>query len=149
MAALGIRTTRALAVVTTGAQILREGLQPGAVLTRVAESDVGGGTLECCANRGDTEAVRLLADYGIARHYPDATGAERPYRALLETVIDRTAELIASWQLIGFIHGVMNTDNLSIAGETIDYGPSASMDTFHPPPSSPSIHPTRPKPPSN
>jgi serine/tyrosine/threonine adenylyltransferase len=132
MAALGIRTTRALAVVTTGAQILREGLQPGAVLTRVAQSHVRVGTFEFFANRGDTEAVRLLADYVIARHYPDATGAERPYRALLETVIDRTAELIASWQLIGFIHGVMNTDNLSIAGETIDYGPCAFMDTFHP-----------------
>src|SRR5258707_9083590 len=102
------------------AQILREGLQPGAVLTRVAQSHVRVGTFEFFANRGDTEAVRLLADYVIARHYPDATGAERPYRALLETVIDRTAELIASWQLIGFIHGVMNTDNLSIAGETID-----------------------------
>jgi len=112
MAALGIRTTRALAVVTTGAQILREGLQPGAVLTRVAQSHVRVGTFEFFANRGDTEAVRLLADYVIARHYPDATGAERPYRALLETVIDRTAELVASWQLIGFIHGVMNTDNL-------------------------------------
>jgi uncharacterized protein YdiU (UPF0061 family) len=132
MAALGIRTTRALAVVTTGAQILREGLQPGAVLTRVAQSHVRVGTFEFFANRGDREAVRLLADYVIARHYPDATGAERPYRALLETVIDRTAELIASWQLIGFIHGVMNTDNLSIAGETIDYGPCAFMDTFHP-----------------
>src|SRR5438132_138570 len=125
-------TSPARAVVTTGAQILREGLQPGAVLTRVAQSHVRVGTFEFFANRGDTEAVRLLADYVIARRYPDATGAERPYRALLETVIDRTAELIASWQLIGFIHGVMNTDNLSIAGETIDYGPCAFMDTFHP-----------------
>jgi uncharacterized protein YdiU (UPF0061 family) len=132
MAALGIRTTRALAVVPTGAQIMREGLLPGAVLTRVARSHVRIGTFELFANRGDQEAVRLLADYVIARHYPDAAGAERPYRALLEAVIAHTAELIASWQLIGFIHGVMNTDNMSIAGETIDYGPCAFMDTFHP-----------------
>src|SRR6202023_1972887 len=109
MAALGIPTTRALAVTTTGERILREGVQQGAVLTRVARSHVRIGTFEYFANRGDGEAVRLLADYVIARHYPDATGAEQPYQALLETVIDRTAELIASWQLIGFIHGVMNT----------------------------------------
>ncbi len=132
MAALGIRTTRALAAVTTGKEILREGLQPGAVLTRVACSHVRVGTFEFFANRGDAEGERVLADYVIARHYPDAAGAERPYRALLEMVIGATAELIASWQLIGFIHGVMNTDNTSIAGETIDYGPCAFMDTFHP-----------------
>ena len=132
MAALGIRTTRALAAVTTGEQILRDGLSPGAVLTRVAESHVRVGTFELFAGRRDTEAVRLLADYVIARHYPDAAGAERPVLALLDMVIGRTAELIASWQLIGFIHGVMNTDNMSVVGETIDYGPCAFMDTFHP-----------------
>jgi serine/tyrosine/threonine adenylyltransferase len=132
MAALGVRTTRALAAVTTGEQILREGLQPGAVLTRVAQSHVRVGTFELFAGRRDTEGVRLLADYVIARHYPDAAAAERPCLALLDKVIGRTAQLIASWQLIGFIHGVMNTDNMSIVGETIDYGPCAFMDTFHP-----------------
>jgi uncharacterized protein YdiU (UPF0061 family) len=90
------------------------------------------GTFEFFANRGDAEAVRILADYVIARHYPDAAGAARPYGALLDAAIGRTAQLIASWQLVGFIHGVMNTDNMSIAGETIDYGPCAFMDGFHP-----------------
>jgi len=132
MAALGISTTRALAAVTTGENIRREGLHPGAVLTRVARSHVRVGTFEYFASRGDIDAVRRLTDYVIARHYPNAAASERPYRALLQTVIDGTAELIASWQLIGFIHGVMNTDNTSIAGETIDYGPCAFMDTFHP-----------------
>ena len=132
MAALGISTTRALAAVTTGENIRREGLHPGAVLTRVARSHVRVGTFEFFASRGDVDAVRRLADYVMARHYPNAAASEQPYRALLQTVIDGTAELIASWQLIGFIHGVMNTDNTSIAGETIDYGPCAFMDTFHP-----------------
>jgi uncharacterized protein YdiU (UPF0061 family) len=132
MAALGIRTTRALAAVTTGERIRREGLHPGAVLTRVARSHVRVGTFEFFASRGDTDALRRLADYVIARHYPQAAVADRPYRALLDAVVDGLAALIASWQLVGFIHGVMNTDNTSIAGETIDYGPCAFMDTYHP-----------------
>jgi uncharacterized protein YdiU (UPF0061 family) len=132
MAALGIATTRSLAAVTTGERIERDGPQPGAVLTRVASSHVRIGTFEFFAARGDTEAVRILADYVIARHYPDAAGAARPHAALFEAVIGRTAALVASWQLVGFIHGVMNTDNMSIAGETIDYGPCAFMDTYHP-----------------
>ena len=130
MAGLGIATTRALAVVTTGERILRDGPQPGAVVTRVARSHVRVGTFQFFLARGDAEAVRLLADYVIARHYPDAAGAANPYRALLDAVIAGTARLVASWQLVGFIHGVMNTDNMSIAGETIDYGPCAFMDRF-------------------
>ncbi|HEY0106735.1 MAG TPA: YdiU family protein, partial [Rhizomicrobium sp.] len=133
MAALGVATTRTLAAVTTGETILRqEGPLPGAVLTRISKSHVRVGTFEYFANRGDTEAVRTLADYVIARLYPDAAGAEQPYPALLDAVIARTARLIAQWQLVGFIHGVMNTDNASIAGETIDYGPCAFMDVYDP-----------------
>lgn len=132
MAALGIPTTRALAVVTTGERIWREGFQPGAILTRVAQSHVRIGTFELFESQGDTEAVRSLADYVIDRLYPELHSAEHPYRALLDAVIERTATLIARWQLVGFIHGVMNTDNMSIAGESIDYGPCAFMDAFHP-----------------
>ncbi len=132
MAALGIATTRSLAAVTTGERIQRDGPQPGAVLTRVASSHVRIGTFEFFAARGDTDAVRILADYVIARHYPDVAGAAQPHAALFEAVVGRTAALVASWQLVGFIHGVMNTDNMSIAGETIDYGPCAFMDTYHP-----------------
>ena len=133
MAALGIPTTRTLAAVTTGERILRqEGPLPGAVLTRVSKSHVRVGTFEYFGNQGDTEAVRALADYVIARLYPDVGGMAQPYRALLDAVIARTAELIARWQLVGFIHGVMNTDNTSIAGETIDYGPCAFMDSYDP-----------------
>ena len=132
MAALGIPTTRALAVTLTGDQVLRQGLLPGAVFTRVARGHVRIGTFEFFANRGDVDGVKTLADYVIARHYGDAAGASQPYLALLQAVIARTAELIARWQLVGFIHGVMNTDNMSIAAETIDYGPCAFMDTYHP-----------------
>jgi uncharacterized protein YdiU (UPF0061 family) len=132
MAALGVPTTRALAAVATGEHILRDGVKPGAVLTRVAQSHVRIGTFEFFANRGDSEGVRILADYIIARHYPDAARAPEPYRALLDAVIARTAALIARWMEIGFIHGVMNTDNMSVAGETIDYGPCAFMDSYHP-----------------
>jgi len=132
MAALGIPTTRTLAAVTTGEFVFREGPQAGAVLTRVAQSHVRIGTFQFFAARGDTGALRVLADYIIARHYPQAADAENPYRALLDAVIARTASLIARWQLVGFIHGVMNTDNMSVAGETIDYGPCAFMDSFHP-----------------
>ena len=131
MAALGIPTTRTLAAVTTGERILRqEGMLPGAVLTRVSKSHVRVGTFEYFGNRGDTEAVRALADYVLARLYPDVAAGD--YRGLLEAVIGRTAALVARWQLIGFIHGVMNTDNMSIAGETIDYGPCAFMDAYDP-----------------
>lgn len=104
----------------------------GAVLTRVAQSHVRIGTFQFFASRGDVEATRHLADYVIARHYPEAAGAENPYLALLNLVIERQAELVARWMLIGFIHGVMNTDNMTISGETIDYGPCAFMDAYHP-----------------
>jgi len=129
---LGIPTTRALAVVTTGEPVYRETRLPGAVLTRVARSHVRIGTFEYFSARGDTEAVQCLADYVIARHYPEAEVEKRPYRALLDAVIDRQSRLIAQWLGVGFIHGVMNTDNMSIAGETIDYGPCAFMDAYHP-----------------
>jgi len=132
MAALGVPTTRALAAVTTGEMVWRETGLPGAVLTRVAASHIRVGTFQFFAARGDTDAVRELADHVIARHYPEVRDAPNPYRALLEAVIARQAALVAHWLSIGFIHGVMNTDNVSIAGETIDYGPCAFMDTYHP-----------------
>ena len=132
MAALGIPTTRSLAAVATGEPVMREAALPGAVLTRVASSHIRVGTFQFFAARGDVEALRLLADYVIARHYPDARGEAEPYRALFDRVIARQAELIAKWMLVGFIHGVMNTDNCSIAGETIDYGPCAFMDAYNP-----------------
>jgi uncharacterized protein YdiU (UPF0061 family) len=132
MAALGVPTTRALAAVTTGEHVWREEPEQGAVLTRVARSHVRIGTFEFFANRGDIEGVRALADYIIDRHYPEVAGADQPYRALFEAVIGRVAALVAKWLHIGFIHGVMNTDNMSIAGETIDYGPCAFMDVYHP-----------------
>jgi len=133
MAALGIPTTRSLAAVTTGEPVFRETALPGAVLTRVASSHVRVGTFQFFAARGDLEALRLLADHVVARHYPDieGEGADR-YRALFERVIAHQAALVAQWMLVGFIHGVMNTDNCSIAGETIDYGPCAFMDVYHP-----------------
>ncbi len=132
MAALGIPTTRSLAAVVTGEHVMRETPLPGAVLTRIASSHIRVGTFQYFAARGDTEGVRRLADHVIARHYPQAAGAERPYHALLEGVIARQAELVARWLLVGFIHGVMNTDNTSISGETIDYGPCAFMDHYDP-----------------
>ncbi|RYE34341.1 MAG: YdiU family protein [Hyphomicrobiales bacterium] len=131
MAALGIPTTRALAAVLTGEPVRRETLLPGAVLTRVASSHIRIGTFQYFAARGDVEALRLLADHVIARHYPASTGEGR-HLALLEAVIAAQAALVAQWMTVGFIHGVMNTDNMSIAGETIDYGPCAFMDTYHP-----------------
>jgi uncharacterized protein YdiU (UPF0061 family) len=132
MAALGIPTTRSLAAVVTGETVARETPLPGAVLTRVATSHVRIGTFQYFAGRGDLEGLRLLADYVISRHYPEAAHADRPYCSLLELVTVRQAQLIARWLLVGFIHGVMNTDNMSIAGETIDYGPCAFMDEYHP-----------------
>ena len=132
MAALGIPTTRALAAVTTGEPVWRETPLPGAVLTRVASSHIRVGTFQFFAARGDLDAIRCLADHVIARHYPEAVDAANRYRTLLDLVISRQAALIAKWLLVGFIHGVMNTDNMSIAGETIDYGPCAFMDVYHP-----------------
>ena len=132
MAALGIPTTRALAAVATGEGVIRDSVLPGAVLTRVASSHVRVGTFQYFAARGDTEGVRLLADHVIARHYPEAAAAEQPYRVLLDAVVAAQADLIARWLLVGFIHGVMNTDNMSIAGETIDYGPCAFLDVYDP-----------------
>jgi serine/tyrosine/threonine adenylyltransferase len=132
MFALGVPTTRTLAAVTSGEPVRRETVLPGAVLTRVAASHIRVGTFQYFAARGDEEAVRLLADHAIARHYPDAATAPEPYRALLDAVVARQADLVARWLLIGFIHGVMNTDNCSIAGETIDYGPCAFMDAYDP-----------------
>jgi len=130
MAALGVPTTRALAAVTTGEEVVRETLQPGAVFTRVAASHLRVGTFQYFAARGDTEALRTLADYAMARHYPEAAESQRPYRTFLEGVIGRQARLVAQWMLLGFVHGVMNTDNTSISGETIDYGPCAFMEAF-------------------
>jgi uncharacterized protein YdiU (UPF0061 family) len=132
MAALGVPTTRALAAVTTGERVLRETALPGAVLTRVAASHLRVGTFEYFAVRRDIEGIRKLAEYAIARHYPEAAQAERPYRNLLEGVVGRQARLIAQWMNLGFIHGVMNTDNVAISGETIDYGPCAFMESYHP-----------------
>ena len=132
MAAFGVPTTRALAAVTTGERVLRDMPLPGAVLTRIAASHLRVGTFQYFAARHDAEGVRVLADFAIARHYPEAANATQPYRALLESVISRQAALIARWMLLGFIHGVMNTDNMSISGETIDYGPCAFMEAYDP-----------------
>lgn len=132
MYALGIPTTRALAAVTTGETIYREGPQPGAVLARVAASHLRVGTFQYFAAHAEPEKVRQLADYAIARHYPELATAANPYVALLHTVCDRQARLIAQWMSVGFIHGVMNTDNMAISGETIDYGPCAFMDHYDP-----------------
>ncbi len=132
MAKLGVPTTRALAAVTTGDQVVREMVVPGAVLTRVAASHIRVGTFQYFSARGDVEGTRTLADYAMARHYPEAAQAERRYRAFLDAVIVRQAHLVAEWMLVGFIHGVMNTDNTSISGETIDYGPCAFMEAYDP-----------------
>ena len=132
MATLGVPTTRALAAVTTGQPVFRETMQPGAILTRVAASHLRVGTFQYFAARGDKEALRTLAGYAMSRHYPDAAGSARPFRALLEGVIGRQARLVARWMSLGFIHGIMNTDNTSISGETIDYGPCAFMEAYNP-----------------
>ncbi|MGL4234883.1 protein adenylyltransferase SelO [Tabrizicola sp.] len=132
MAALGVPTTRSLAVVATGETVWRETPLPGAVLTRVAASHLRVGTFQFFAARGDQAQVRALADYAIARHYPDLAGADNPYLAFLDAVIAAQARLIAQWMGLGFIHGVMNTDNMAISGETIDYGPCAFMEGYAP-----------------
>lgn len=132
MHGLGIPTTRSLAVVTTGETVIREDDLPGAVLMRVASSHLRVGTFQYAAQWGSDEELRALADYTLQRHFPQAAEQDNRYLALLEEVIRRQAELIAKWQLVGFVHGVMNTDNMSICGETIDYGPCAFMDTYDP-----------------
>jgi serine/tyrosine/threonine adenylyltransferase len=132
MFALGIPTTRSLAVVATGERVLREQPQPGAVLTRIAASHLRVGTFEYFSARGDTDSIRILLDYAIQRHYPDIAGTTNAALAFLERVADRQAALIAQWMSVGFIHGVMNTDNMAISGETIDYGPCAFMDHYDP-----------------
>ncbi|MCL6706956.1 YdiU family protein [Pseudomonas sp. R2.Fl] len=132
MHALGIPTTRALAAVLTGEKVIRETALPGAVFTRVAASHIRIGTFQYFAARGDTDAVRALADHAVARHYPELAEADNPYLGLLQGVAGRQARLIARWMSVGFIHGVMNTDNMTISGETIDYGPCAFMDSYDP-----------------
>ena len=139
MHALGIPTTRSLAVATTGERVFRDGVLEGAVLTRVAASHIRVGTMQWAAAHNDQEAVRALADYTRGRHYPELaeavepdTTAGRPYLALFEAILEGQARLIARWQLVGFIHGVMNTDNMALSGETIDYGPCAFMDAYDP-----------------
>jgi uncharacterized protein YdiU (UPF0061 family) len=132
MHGLGIPTTRSLAVVSTGENIIRETLQPGAILTRVAASHLRVGTFQYAANWGSVDDVRALADYAITRHYPQIEQDEGKYLSFLKAVINSQAALIAKWQLVGFIHGVMNTDNMAISGESIDYGPCAFMDAYDP-----------------
>jgi uncharacterized protein YdiU (UPF0061 family) len=132
MFAMGVPTTRALAAVLTGERVVRERYLPGGVLTRVAASHLRVGTFQYFAALEDVEGLRILADYAIARHYPEAAAEKKPYRALLDGVIGRHARLVAQWMLLGFIHGVMNTDNTSISGETLDYGPCAFMEAFDP-----------------
>lgn len=132
MHALGIPTNRSLAVVTTGELVIRETNQPGAILTRVAASHLRVGTFQYVSNWGTAEDLRVLADYTLQRHFPEVGAAPNRYLLLLKGVIKRQAVLIAKWQLVGFIHGVMNTDNMALSGETIDYGPCAFMDAYDP-----------------
>ena len=131
MSALGIPTTRSLAVAATGEPVYREQVLPGAVLTRVAASHIRVGTMQWARAHDDEGALRALADYTIARHYPALAEAAEPYLALFDAIAARQASLIARWQLVGFVHGVMNTDNMALSGETIDYGPCAFMDAYH------------------
>ena len=132
MHALGVPTTRALAAVTTGEKVFRDSMQDGGVFTRVARSHIRVGTFQWFAARQDFHNLRILADYTIDRHYPEARQSENPFRVMLKGLIDRQANLVAHWMQFGFIHGVMNTDNFSVSGETIDYGPCAFMDDYDP-----------------
>ena len=132
MHALGIPTTRSLAVVTTGEPVYRETVLQGAILTRVASSHLRVGTFEYLSAEKDIEGLKILADYVISRHYPQAKNTENPYLSLLKSVIEQQVDLITHWMRVGFIHGVMNTDNMAISGETIDYGPCAFMDFYDP-----------------
>ncbi len=129
---LSIPTTRALAAITTGETVMRETPLPGGVLTRIAASHIRVGTFQFFAARGETQNVRQLADYAIARHYPDCKNQKNPYQSFLQAVVAAQAKLIAKWMLVGFVHGVMNTDNMTISGETIDYGPCAFVDVYDP-----------------
>jgi uncharacterized protein YdiU (UPF0061 family) len=130
MHALGIPTTRSLAVAATGEAVYRESPLAGAVLTRVAASHIRVGTMQWAAAHQDVEALRALADYTLARHYPDLADGPEPHVALFDAILERQAYLLARWQLVGFVHGVMNTDNMALSGETIDYGPCAFMDAY-------------------
>ncbi len=132
MHGLGIPTTRSLAVVATGEDVLREETLPGAVLTRVAASHIRVGTFQFLAAHGETEALRELADHTLRRHYPELIEAPEPHLTLLRAVMERQAALVARWLHVGFIHGVMNTDNMALSGETIDYGPCAFLDAYDP-----------------
>jgi serine/tyrosine/threonine adenylyltransferase len=132
MAALGVPTTRALAALSTGERVVRESMLPGGVFVRVAASHLRVGTFQYFAARNDLAGLRQLADYAIARHYPELADSEHPYRGLLEGVVRRHARLVAQWMLLGFVHGVMNTDNTSISGETLDYGPCAFLEAYDP-----------------
>jgi serine/tyrosine/threonine adenylyltransferase len=132
MHAVGVPTTRALAAVTTGETVLRDEALPGAILTRIASSHIRVGTFQYFAARGDVAALKLLADHVIARHYPELEAGNECYVGLLRAVVTRQASLIAKWLQLGFIHGVMNTDNMTVSGETIDYGPCAFMETYNP-----------------
>ena len=132
MHALGVPTTRSLAVVATGRPVARETLLPGAVLARVASSHLRVGSFQLVAATGDVDLLRRLADHAIGRHHPGLAQAEHPYLALFEAVVAAQAALVAQWMLVGFVHGVMNTDNMTISGETIDYGPCAFMEAFDP-----------------
>jgi len=132
MFALGIPATRALAAVVTGDPVYREHVLPGGVITRVAASHIRVGTFQFLAARGDTDGLKVLADYVIDRHYPQIKDGERPYLELLKAVVERQASLIARWLAVGFIHGVMNTDNCAVSGETIDFGPCAFLDAYDP-----------------
>ena len=132
MHALGIPTTRALAVATTGSHVRRTDLLPGAVLTRVAASHVRCGTFQYAARALGPDAVRALADHVIARHFPSAANAAHPHRAMFQHIVQGQAQLVARWMAVGFVHGVLNTDNLAVSGETIDYGPCAFMDAYDP-----------------
>ena len=132
MHALGIPTTRSLSVVATGRRVARDDLLPGAVLTRVASSHLRVGSFQLVQASGETDLLRRLADHAIVRHYPAAASEPQPYLALYRAVISAQASLVARWMLVGFVHGVMNTDNMTISGETIDYGPCAFLDAFDP-----------------
>ncbi len=132
MAVLGVPTTRALAAVTTGDRVIRNVAEPGAIIARVARSHIRIGTCQYFAAKNDIEGLRLLVEHVIQRHYPGAAEAVNPALAMLQNVVSRQAQLIAKWQQLGFIHGVMNTDNMLLSGETIDYGPCAFIDNYDP-----------------
>src|SRR5690606_31076707 len=132
MHALGVPTTRSLAVVATGRQVRRESDLPGAVLTRTASSHLRVGSFQFARVTGDLDLLRALADHAISRHHPHAADAPEPHLALYDAVLGTQAGLVARWMAVGFIHGVMNTDNMTISGETIDYGPCAFLDAYDP-----------------